>query len=296
MAHALIAALLLSASESRFSPLFLECARTGQPLPVAECRPTPLVEHGDRSHPRIALTFDACSSGQFNWDEAVYQTLEHLNVRATIFLGGEWVERQRAMARRIANNALLEVATHGYHHHHLTTLGKPELERELRDGQRAIYRELGLWPTLFRAPFGEIDAEVLGAADRLGLKVVQYDLPSGDPDPLISADKIVRWVSNGVRNGSIVVFHINKNGVHTAQTLPAVITELRRRGFELVTVSELLGQEPTFTDGAACLDPLEPSVVGAPVHTAGPLQRVAARALPPAGPKVTFAPNLLPPK
>ncbi|MHB8928080.1 MAG: hypothetical protein ACYC9Q_10570 [Bacillota bacterium] len=39
----------------------------------------------------------------------------------------------------------------------------------------------------------------------------------------------------------MIIFHINGGGVHTAEALPEVIRGLRQRGFELVTVSELLG-------------------------------------------------------
>jgi len=76
-----------------------------------------------------------------------------------------------------------------------------------------------------------------------------------DPDPNLKPDKIVRWVVDSAKPGSIVVFHMNKNGVHTKNTLPRVVRELRAKGFELVTVSELLGEPVTFTDGAYCEDP-----------------------------------------
>ena len=33
---------------------------------------------------------------------------------------------------------------------------------------------------------------------------------------------------------------MNKNGVHTAEMLPAIIVGLRQKGFEFVTVGELL--------------------------------------------------------
>jgi len=38
--------------------------------------------------------------------------------------------------------------------------------------------------------------------------------------------------------------HINRRGRHTAEALPEIITRLRRRGFEFVTVSELMNLTP----------------------------------------------------
>ena len=45
------------------------------------------------------------------------------------------------------------------------------------------------------------------------------------------------------KNGSIVVMHINGNGRHTAEALPRIVKRLRKRGFELVTVSEMLRRQ-----------------------------------------------------
>jgi peptidoglycan/xylan/chitin deacetylase (PgdA/CDA1 family) len=69
---------------------------------------------------------------------------------------------------------------------------------------------------------------------------IQYDIASGDPDPGLSAKRIARSVLADAQGGSIVVFHMNRNGMHTAEVLPEVIAGLRKKGFTLVTVGELL--------------------------------------------------------
>jgi peptidoglycan/xylan/chitin deacetylase (PgdA/CDA1 family) len=57
-------------------------------------------------------------------------------------------------------------------------------------------------------------------------------------------------VQRGARNGSIIIMHANGRGWHTAEALPQIIAFLRGRGFELVTVSELLGPAPSSPAGA----------------------------------------------
>ena len=69
---------------------------------------------------------------------------------------------------------------------------------------------------------------------------IQYDLASGDPDPGLSVKKLVRGVLENARGGSIIVFHMNRKGAHTAEVLPEVISGLRKKGFTLVTVGEML--------------------------------------------------------
>jgi peptidoglycan/xylan/chitin deacetylase (PgdA/CDA1 family) len=73
-----------------------------------------------------------------------------------------------------------------------------------------------------------------------GLVTIQYDIASGDPDPGLSPRRIVRSVLRDAKAGSIIVFHMNRNGVHTAEILPEVIQKLRQKGFVLVTVGEML--------------------------------------------------------
>ena len=52
--------------------------------------------------------------------------------------------------------------------------------------------------------------------------------------------RILRTTLERVRPGDIVIGHANGNGHGTAEALPALVAELRKRGFALVTVSELL--------------------------------------------------------
>jgi peptidoglycan/xylan/chitin deacetylase (PgdA/CDA1 family) len=69
---------------------------------------------------------------------------------------------------------------------------------------------------------------------------VQCDLASGDPDPEISAERLRRHVVGSARNGAIVVMHVNGRGRRTAEALPGIVAGLREKGFELVTVGEML--------------------------------------------------------
>ena len=63
---------------------------------------------------------------------------------------------------------------------------------------------------------------------------------TGDPDPHITAQDIERAVAQRTRPGSIVIMHMNGRGWHTAEALPTVIKDLRRRGYQFVTVSQAL--------------------------------------------------------
>jgi len=72
------------------------------------------------------------------------------------------------------------------------------------------------------------------------MQTVLWDLPSGDPDPEFTAEKIRREILSKARNGSIVVMHMNGNGHHTAEALGPTIEALKAKGFEFVTLAKLL--------------------------------------------------------
>jgi len=100
----------------------------------------------------------------------------------------------------------------------------------------------GRQPTLFRPPYGEYDDRVVRIAAEMGLTTIQYDLASGDPDPGFTKEMLIRYVTTTAMNGSIIVMHMNQGGRHTAEALPEIIAQLRKRGFTFKTVTDMIPQ------------------------------------------------------
>jgi peptidoglycan/xylan/chitin deacetylase (PgdA/CDA1 family) len=200
-----------------------------------------IVEHGPRTTLKISLTFDACPTGlPDEYDEAVVEVLLREKVPATLFMSGRWVEKNQERAKVLANNPQFEIAAHSYYHPHLMEKPDDRILREMKRTQAIIKKTTGKTPKYFRPPYGEVDERVAALASKAGLMTIQYDIASGDPDPNLSPQRIIRSVLRDARNGSIIVFHMNKKGVHTAEVLPAIIEGLRKKGFVLVTVGEML--------------------------------------------------------
>lgn len=203
-----------------------------------------IIEHGPRSSKKIALTFDACPTGRPDeYDENVIDFLLRENVRATLFMSGRWVEKNQDQAKFLASLPQFEIAAHSFYHPHMTEKDDDRDSREFSRTQAMIKKVTGKTPRYFRPPYGEVDERVARLAASAGLLTIQYDIPSGDPDPGLSPQKIARSVLRDAKGGSIVVFHMNRNGVHTAEALPEIVEGLRKKGFLLVTVGELLVQE-----------------------------------------------------
>lgn len=214
------------------NPHFPAAAETSQQL---------IFEHGPRSSSKIALTFDACPTGKLDeYDEKVIDILLKGNVPATLFMSGRWVEKNPEKTKLLASQPQFEIAAHSYYHPHMMEKDDERVLRELKRTQTLIRKITGRTAQYFRPPFGEVDERIAKLAAEAGLITVQYDIASGDPDPDLSPQKIVRSVLRDAKGGSIIVFHMNRNGVHTADVLPQIINGLRERGFTLVTIGELL--------------------------------------------------------
>ena len=212
------------------------------PLPAVAPQ---VVKHGPRRKKRIALTFDACSTqGPSQFDERVIRALIDMQVPATLFLGGKWMEEHPDETQELAHHPQFELANHTYLHPHLPHESDERVREEFVRTQDMLYTLTGRRATLFRAPYGEVDARIAHLGAEAGMIAIQYDLASGDPDPRISTKRLLEYVTDQAKNGSIVVMHMNGRGWKTADALPRIVLRLRKKGYKLVTVSDLLGRPP----------------------------------------------------
>jgi len=164
---------------------------------------------------QIALTFDDGPSVSFTPE--LLQLLRGYNVRATFFLIGGYVEAYPDLVRTIFLQGHA-IGNHTYSHPRLPTA--PDIQLELvrcRDAINTALAGIGRVGWLFRAPYGDVDARVLQAARRLGLKHVHWSLDPRDytPDPddpnkPLCADTIVTRAAEALdakRMGEIVLLH-----------------------------------------------------------------------------------------
>jgi peptidoglycan-N-acetylglucosamine deacetylase len=209
----------------------------------------------------IALTFDLCETAgeTAGYDGGIIDYLRLQRVKATYFAGGRWMVSHKVRAEQLLSDPLFEIGTHGWAHRNARLISGGELRREilsptvayssirseLRQAQCAAahasaFSAIPERPTLFRFPFGACNAESLQAVADAGLIAIQWDVPTGDPSPNRSARAIAEAMIRSARPGSIIILHANGRGYHTAEALPIAIPALRAKGFEFVTISELI--------------------------------------------------------
>jgi peptidoglycan/xylan/chitin deacetylase (PgdA/CDA1 family) len=193
--------------------------------------------HGNRTRPRIALTFD---DGPHPVHTApLLDALAELGVPATFFLVGKDVDANPALVARMARDGH-ELGNHTYAHRYLPLARSRSVEHELRATDRAIVRASGVVTTLARPPWGGRSPRNVRVFQRLRKRLVLWDVNSfdwkGKP-----ASEVVERVLDRARAGSIILMHEARDGGETTiEAVRLLIPALRARGFELVTVSRAI--------------------------------------------------------
>ena len=217
----------------------------------------------------IALTFDLCESrGEISgYDGAIIDTLRKFDVKATFFAGGKWLLDHTERAEQLLSDPNFEIGNHNWSHANVLRIDTPRARAEIRNtqaayeqtredlslrqcliGHEAAMSEVPARLGLYRFPYGACNAEALQTVAKQGLLAIQWDIAMADPVLMQTGERIVKTVLAKVRPGSIIVGHANGRGVHTNDALPVIISELKRRGYEFATVSELLAAgEPEIT-------------------------------------------------
>lgn len=198
------------------------------------------VYRGDAGRSRLALTFD---DGPSPSTPALLAVLAEHGVPATFFMCGSNVRRHAEIARRV-RAAGHEIGNHTDSHPYLHLKSPEFIYRELAQAQETIQSTVGTTPVWFRPPYGVRWFGLRAALRRLQLKSVMWTvMPKDWKWP---AGRIAACLAERVRSGAILCLHdgrelqpapdIRATVAALAQALP----RLKERGFEFVTLSEIL--------------------------------------------------------
>ena len=163
--------------------------------------------------PMIALTFD---DGPSEYTKRMLELLEENDCRATFFMIGQYVEMMCEMPQIVIESGC-EVGTHTLAHRPLDELSEYKIR----------------W---LRPPWGKVSAGTYVACRRLNLLIVKWSLDSLDWESR-NAEKIERQILENIKDGDVILCH--DTYPETLEAMRVVLPELKARGYELVTVSEL---------------------------------------------------------
>lgn len=218
-----------------------------------------VIFHGSREKNYIALTFDADMTPEMKkslkekqidswYNKKIIEILEKNEIKATLFLSGMWVETYPNETRKLFENPLFELGNHSYSHpafekkcYGLTPIIENDRELQIVKTQKILKEVTGTDNTLFRFPGGCYLESDINAVNKEEMNVIQWD--SEGADGFNNNTKlIINNVLKTTQNGSIIVLHLHGGyfAPKTADALPEIISELKKRGFIFVKVTELI--------------------------------------------------------
>jgi peptidoglycan/xylan/chitin deacetylase (PgdA/CDA1 family) len=185
----------------------------------------------------FALTFDDGPHAQGT--PAVLALLAEADVRATFFLVGEQVQRNPSLAREILAQGH-GVGLHCQRHRNLLRLAPAQVRVDIDRAEAAIGEATGLAPTLYRPPYGVLNAAALRLARTRGWRTLLWSHWGRDWERRATAESIARRVTDGAGEGAVLLLHdaddysAPGSWRNTVAALPRVLEVLAERGLSAV--------------------------------------------------------------
>jgi len=207
-------------------PVIVGVSARERPLPIYSVQ---------REDQVIGLTFNARNPE----DRHTAQVMEALHihgVRATFFVTGDWIRANGDLAAILSarGHALMNLSDD---YSFLKKMATTEILNNIEACNDAIAAVTGIRPTLFRAPYGEYDHNMVAAVHAMEMYAVQWSIDSGDRRGY-DAQAIARRVHDQAFSGGIVLLHSDLE--QTALAIPDLIDGLFRAGYVSVLLSEML--------------------------------------------------------
>jgi peptidoglycan/xylan/chitin deacetylase (PgdA/CDA1 family) len=186
----------------------------------------------------VALTIDDAPS---EYTGEIVKLLAENGAHATFFVIGAQVDSGlEALQEALRTGS--ELGNHAMHDEPSRSLSDAQLESELRSVRGKIrgvygYEDMPMPPNYFRPGSGFFSDRMRRLVDRLGYRIVLGSIYPHDPQ--IGWWRVnARHILSMLRPGAIIICHDRRGW--TVPMLRKVLPEIKARGYEIVTITELL--------------------------------------------------------
>ncbi|KIY20747.1 MULTISPECIES: polysaccharide deacetylase family protein [Mesobacillus] len=167
----------------------------------------------------------------------ILATLKKHHITTSFFLEGRWVKNNPGMAKMIAD-AGHEIGNHSFTHPDMKQLSAAKINEEISKTDEVIEAVTGKRTKWFAPPSGSYKDEVVDIAAARSLGTVMWSVDTIDwqkPTP----EKLISRVMGKVHNGALILMHPTEP---TALSLDQLITEIKGKGLQIGTVSDMLSE------------------------------------------------------
>lgn len=121
----------------------------------------------------VALSFDAAWGNEDT--STLIDIMNKYGVKATFFVVGGWVDKFPESVKQLFD-AGHEIMNHSDTHPKMTQISIEKMKEELSTCDDKIEKVIGVRPTLFRAPYGDYNNNVVQTARETGHFTIQWDV------------------------------------------------------------------------------------------------------------------------
>lgn len=195
------------------------------------------VEDSTASGRGFALTFDDGPHAQGT--PAALEILARAGVRATFFLVGEQLRRNPSLGREIvaAGHA---IGLHCDRHRNLLRLAPWQVRTDIARACATIEEETGCSPSLYRPPYGVLNATALRVARSHDWRTLLWSHWGRDWEARATPESIAARVTEGAGEGAVLLLHdaddysAPDSWRRMVVALPRVLDTLAQRGLQPV--------------------------------------------------------------
>ncbi|MBY9081936.1 polysaccharide deacetylase family protein [Paenibacillus sp. HN-1] len=194
------------------------------------------IYRGNPAKPMVAFMINVAWGNEYLIP--MLDILDQEKVKATFFLDGSWLSKNRELALEIKKRGH-EIENHAYTHPNMSTLSRARATMEIEKTKSLLKSSLDVENRWFAPPSGDFDQETVEIAHELGLKTVLWTLDTVDwrnPSP----DSVITKITTKAEPGTLVLMHPTNA---SSKALRGMIRGIRAKGLTLGTVSETLSSE-----------------------------------------------------
>ncbi|MBX7207034.1 MAG: polysaccharide deacetylase family protein [Verrucomicrobiaceae bacterium] len=236
----------------------------------------------------IAITFD--DGPDPKGTPRLLDMLKERGIKATFFLVGKCAATWPDIVKRMHDEGH-EIGNHTWNHLQLTRLKDTKVMSELQTTHDAIFKACGFAPTLYRPPYGATRlAQQKSIHDQFTYTCILWDVDPNDWRSPRSSTKVHDRVLAQTKPGSIILCH----DIHheTVDAMPSTLDDLKARGFQFVTVSQLINLESrTLAERAAFVAAAKAADAPAAAPSPAPVSASGATPAAPGAPAPAASPQ-----
>ena len=193
---------------------------------------------GDPEEKVLYLTFDA--GYENGHTEAILDTLQKHDVKASFFLVGNYLQKNADLVRRMVAEGHI-VGNHTMNHPDMSAITDKETFQKELEGMETLFRDITgkELPKFYRPPQGIYSEENLKLAKELGYNTVFWSLAykDWDNDKQPDAEYAKAKLLPRTHNGAVILLHSTSKT--NAEVLDELLTEWKSKGYRFETIDKL---------------------------------------------------------